>query len=322
MSGRKGTVRGMAGALVLLWATGGGWAQTTPLPDGKAAARVNGEVITMAQLEAMVKHVGASALTQPEPLRKQQQQVVLAGLIDEMLFHQFLKQHAPPLDPQELDARMHDLVKQLGEQNKSLADFGREWNQTPQQVRDNVATLLQWDHYARPRVTDEQMETFYRENKDMFDNVRVHAAEIMLHVPAQNGATVRGEAKQRLTQLRERLVKNELDFAEAAKQYSQGPTREQGGDLGEFPHVKIGGVGILPEPLLQTAFSLPPGQISDVLETEDGVHLLKIIERKPGVSSDYNKIKEDVRSMCIDEMKQTTIQSLRQSAKIETFLPQ
>ena len=120
-----------------------------------------------------------------------------------------------------------------------------------------------------------------------------------------------------MAKLREEIVNNKKDFALAAKEFSQGPTRDQGGDLDWFPHIK----GVLPEPLLHTAFSLPPGQISDVLESELGIHILKVVERKPGEPSDFTKIKEQVRQLCIEEMQQVVLQQLRQSAKIENYLP-
>jgi hypothetical protein len=317
MRGRKGTVWGTTGALVLLGVSGSLFAQAPKLGDGKAAASVNGEIITMAALEAMLKQDGPMPVALPESVRKQQQQVALSALIDEVLLKQFLKQNTQPIDPKELDARMGELVSGLQLQNKSLADFCRERNQSPQQIKDSLAAALQWRLYAGARISEQQVERYYLENKDMFDKILVHAAEIMLHVPAQAGQPARDELKARLAQLREKLLKKEVDFALAAKQYSQGPTKDQGGDLDWFPHIK----GVLPEPLLQTAFSLQPGQISDVLESELGIHLLKVIERKPGEPSDFNKIKEEVRQLCIEEMQQVELQQLRQSAKIEIYLP-
>jgi parvulin-like peptidyl-prolyl isomerase len=317
MRGRKWTVRGMTGTLVLLWASGGVFGQTSGLAGSKPAASVNGEVITMAELEAALKQDGPMPVALPESVRKQQQQVALSALIDEALLRQFLKQNAPPIKNQELDARMSDLAAGLKLQNKTLADFCRERNQTLEQLKANLAAALQWRAYASSRINEQQIEQYYRENKDMFDKVLVHAAEIMLHVPAQAGQSAREEAKARLAKLREEIVNNKKDFAQVAKEFSQGPTKDQGGDLDWFPHVK----GVLPEPLLQTAFSLQPGQISDVLESELGIHILKVIERKPGEPSDFNKIKEEVRQLCIEDMQQAVLQQLRQSAKIENYLP-
>ncbi len=317
MRERKWTVRGTTGTLVLLCAAGGALGQAPGLAGSKPAASVNGEIITFAELDALLKQEGPMPVALPESVRKQQLQVALSALIDEVLLRQFLKQNTPAIEPKELDARMHDLVDSLRLQNKALADFCRERNQTPQQVKNSLAAALQWRLYASARINDQQVEKYYLENKDMFDKILVHAAEIMLHVPAQAGQNAREETKARLAQLREKIVKNEMDFALAAKQFSQGPTKDQGGDLDWFPHIK----GVLPEPLLQTAFTLPPGQISDVLDSELGVHLLKVIERKPGEPSDFNKIKEEVRQLCIEEMQQQELQQLRQAAKIEIYLP-
>jgi parvulin-like peptidyl-prolyl isomerase len=307
----------MTGTLVLLWASGGVFGQAPGLAGSKPAASVNGEVISMAELEAALKQDGPMPMALPESVRKQQQQVALSALIDKELLRQFLKQNTPPIDAKELDARLGDLAAGLKLQNKTLADFCRERNQNLGQLKADLAAALQWNAYAGARINEQQVEQYYRENKDMFDKVLVHAAEIMLHVAAQAGQTAREDAKARLAKLREEIVNNKKDFALAAKEVSQGPTRDQGGDLDWFPHIK----GVLPEPLLQTAFSLQPGQISDVMESELGIHILKVIARNPGEPSDYNKIKEQVRQLCIEEMQQVVLQQLRQSAKIENYLP-
>jgi peptidyl-prolyl cis-trans isomerase C len=309
----------MTGTLVLLCSTGSVFAQIPSGGGGKAAASVNGEIITMAELEAVIKQDGPMAVPLPESERKQHQQTVLSALIDTALLKQFLKQQ-PPIDPKEIDQHMGEFVAALQKENKTLADFCRQYNQTPAQIKDSLAAAFQWRAYAGTRISDQQVLAYYQENKDMFDKVLVHAAEIMLHVPAQASRAEREQAKARLAQLREDIVGKKIDFAAAAQQYSQGVTKSQGGDLGTFPHLK-GSLSPLPEPLMQAAFALPPGQISEVLESEWGVHLLKVIERKPGEPSDFNTLKETARQLCIEEMQQSILQSERQKAKIEIYLP-
>ena len=321
MSGRKWTVRGMTGTFVLLCAAGGVFAQGTSLDGAKPAASVNGEIITMAELEAMLKQEGPAALAIPESVRKQQQQAALAALVDKTLLKQFLKTNAPPIEPKELNNRLHDLVSGLQREGKTFADFCRERNQTPEQVKEDIAAVLQWRTFALSKITDQQVEQYYKDNKDMFDQVQVHAAEIMFRVPSQAQPQEWEQAKQRLAQLREKLVNKEMDFALAAKQYSQGITRDAGGDLDWFPHLR--GMGFMPEPLLDAAFApqMQPGQISDVIVTDAGVHILKIIDRKAGQPSDFNKLKEVAHQLCIEDMQRRVLDQLRQSAKIENYLP-
>jgi parvulin-like peptidyl-prolyl isomerase len=313
MRGRKWTVRGVSGSLVLLCAAGGVVGQTTPETGSKPAAIVNDEPISMSVLEAMLKQDGPMPVAVPESARKQQMQVALSALINEALMRQFLKKNAPPVEPKDVDARMSDLAAGLKQQNKSLADFCRDSRQTPEQIRASITAFLQWNAFARSRISDQEVEKYYHDNKDLFDKIQVHAAEIMLRVQTPADKAEKERAKAQLEALRAKILKNEITFGQAAKQYSQGPTKDQGegGDLEWFPHLK----GILPESLLQAAFTLPPGQVSEVLESDYGVHLIKVMERKPGEPSDFNKIKEDVRQMRIEEMQQEILKDLRQSAE-------
>jgi peptidyl-prolyl cis-trans isomerase C len=313
----------MAGTLVLLGAVGGLFGQTTPDAGSKPAAIVNGEPIAMSVLEAMLKQDGPMAVAVPESVRKQQMQGALSALINEALMRQFLKKNAPQIDSKDVDARMSDLAAGLKQQNKSLADFCRDSKQTPEQIRTNITAVMQWNAYSRSRISDQDVEKYYHDNKDFFDKIQVHAAEIMLRMSPQGDKAEKERMKAQLTELRAKILKNEISFGQAAKQYSQGPTKDQGegGDLEWFPRLK----GILPDSLLQAAFTLPPGQLSEVLESDYGVHLIKVLERKPGEPSDFNKIKEDVRQFRIEEMQQEILKDLRQSAEkggqIQVLLP-
>jgi len=313
-----GKVRGLAGALLLCAVVGAIGSSAVQGAD-KPAAVVNGEVITVAELEAVLKKEGPMAAPLPEPVRKQHQQEILYALIDEVLMRQFLKQNGPPIDPKEVQARLADLVAGLKMQNKTLADFCRDMNQSEAQVKAGLVAWLQWSAYASKHMSDQDVEKFYVENKDMFDKILVRASEIMLRVPPQSSESEKAQAKTQLADLRAKLLASQdaNAFAEAAKQFSQGPTKAEGGDLDWFPHIK----GILPEGILQTAFSLPPGQISEVIETEAGMHLIKVTDKKPGEPSDFNKMKEDVRQCYIDEMKLSLIRQLRKEAKITINLP-
>ena len=319
MSARMWTIRGVAGTLVLLCAARGAVGQSPGTGGGKPAAIVNGEVITTTELDAMLKKEGPMAVSLPEAVRKQQKQIALAALIDEALMRQFLKQSAPPVDAKEINARMGDLVVALKRQNQTLEEFCRDQNKTVDQIKAGVAAALQWNYYARKNLKDQDLVNYYRENKDLFDKVLVKASEIMLRVPMQGGDSERAQARAQLTELRRKLVEGTppMDFAAAAKQVSQGPTKEQGGDLDYFPHVK----GMLPENVLKAAFTVAPGQISEVIDTEFGVHLIKVVDRKPGEPSDFNKIKEDVRQLCVEDMQQVILQQLRKSAEIKVLLP-
>ena len=77
------------------------------------------------------------------------------------------------------------------------------------------------------------------------------------------------EARSRATEILEKAIKKDADFAQLAGEYSDGPTRDKGGDLGKF------GKGIMDKAFEEAAFRLKKGQISAVVETPFGFHIIK-----------------------------------------------
>jgi parvulin-like peptidyl-prolyl isomerase len=76
------------------------------------------------------------------------------------------------------------------------------------------------------------------------------------------------------------------------------------------------------EPFAKAAFALKVGDISDVVQTDFGYHLIKVTDRKAGTASDFNKIKEEVREMLVEELRVQILAEQRQTAKVEINLPQ
>ena len=69
------------------------------------------------------------------------------------------------------------------------------------------------------------------------------------------------------------------------------------------------------------AFALQIGQVSEVIRTDYGLHLIKVTDRKPGQASEYDKIKEAVREFCIEDLHQQLLVQQRKAAKIDINLP-
>lgn len=317
MRGRTWTVGGMTGTLVLLCAAGAAPAQKTDANE--PAATVNGEVITKGELEAQLKKDGPMAMPLPEAQRKNLKMAKLHQLINDVLLRQFLDKNAPPIEDKAIDACMADLTTHLRQQGKNLIDQCREMNISEAQMRANFATILRWYAYAEKNITEQDLEKCYKDNKDLFDQVRVRVSEIFFHVPTQVPASERELARNRLKELREKIVANQIAFEDAAKQFSNSPTKDQGGDLDWLPHIK-GDLLPIPDNVLETAFALQPGQISDVLDSEFGLYLIKTTQRDPGHPSEFAKIKQAVREFCVDEMKMTILMQLRKSADLKILI--
>jgi parvulin-like peptidyl-prolyl isomerase len=295
---------------------GTGTAVAASPADSKPAAVVNGRAISMAELENALKQGGPSAVAVPDEQRRAAQRQTLVVLIDDMLMQQFLAQNTPTVPDVELDKKLAEMDAGLRKENKSLAEFYHNTGLTETQVRSNIGFTLRWHAYARAHVTDAMVEKYYQDYKDFFDGVTVKASHIVLRVPPTAPAAEQQAARAKLTELREQITSGKLDFAEAAKKNSQCPSAPGGGDIGYFPRKWV-----VDEAFAKAAFAMKVGDVSDVVPSEYGLHLIKVTDRKPGQGSDFTKIKEDVREFCTEDVRQSLLAGMRKEAKIEVNLP-
>jgi peptidyl-prolyl cis-trans isomerase C len=240
----------------------------------------------------------------------------LAFLIDQALMGQFLDKNAKPISAAEVDQKLAEMAAGLRKQGKTIQDLCRETNQQESQLKSIISRNLQWYAYARAHLTDADLENYYRENKDLFDRTTVRVSHILVGLPATATETERAQTRARLADIRAQILAGKVGFADAAKANSQGPTADKGGDLGYIPRKWV-----VEEPFARTAFAMPVGNMSDVVETEFGLHLILVTDRKPGTPSDFAKIKEDVVQICIEDMYMNLLNQLRKTAKVEINLP-
>ncbi|HUT72296.1 MAG TPA: peptidylprolyl isomerase [Desulfatiglandales bacterium] len=108
------------------------------------------------------------------------------------------------------------------------------------------------------------------------------------------------------------------DFAALAREFSQCPSGSRGGDLGYL------GRRQLVKPPEEVAFALPPGQVSDIVETAFGYHLITVIEKRPETLIGYEEIKvklqEYLKQQQVEKQVDLYIEELKGKANVERFL--
>jgi peptidyl-prolyl cis-trans isomerase C len=238
-------------------------------------------------------------------------------LIDGRLWDEYLQKNGPKIDKAEIDKRIAELDAELKKHKKTMEDYYKDSGQTETSLRAGIQAALQWEVIARRKITDADVRRYYDENKDYFDEVLVRASHIVLKVAKGAPEADKKAAREKLEAIRANVVAGKIEFGAAAKLYSQDQTAAEGGDLGTFPRKMV-----MAESIAKVAFALPQGGVSDVVETEFGLHLIKVTERKAGEKpSEFEKIKDAVRDLCSAELQLAVMQDVRQSAKIEINLP-
>ncbi len=304
----------LAGMAGLMAVAGTVRAQTDPKT---VVATVNGHTITLGEVNTVLAahHVDPNSL--PPDKVNQARFEAASMLADGHLWEDYLKKYGPRIDSAVVNQHMADLNSWLKKQNKTWADYLKDTGQTEATVRAGITSILQWEALAEGKVGPDGLKKYYDQYKDFFDGVKVSASYILLRVPANATEADREAARQKLRAIRANVVAGTIDFAEAARRYSQDPTAADGGGLGTFPRKMA-----MPESIARPAFALPVKGISDVVPCDFGVCLILVTDRKPPErQSEYEKVKDEVRDICYGELQLAVMQQLRKEAKIKITLP-
>ncbi|HUR53131.1 MAG TPA: peptidylprolyl isomerase [Gemmataceae bacterium] len=299
-----------------------GYSQTPPQtppaaqPAPTAAATVNGEAIPLAEVDAFIKSkFPVTPLTASQT--RQMRIEIVSDMVDDLLLKQFLSKSGVKADPAEIEQHFKVLSDSLAKKGKTLADFYKETGQTEAQVRDTWTVMIQLAKYVHEQVKDEQVKEYYAANKDHFDRVEVKASHIVVRVSANAPPAERAAAKAKLELIRAEVASGKLDFADAAKKHSQCPSAPQGGDLG---YISRKG-GLVDEAFSKAAFAQKVGEVSPVVETDFGLHLIRVTDRKPGVPSEFEKCVEEVRETFTDDYRTELIAKLRKQGQVQITVP-
>jgi peptidyl-prolyl cis-trans isomerase D len=140
------------------------------------------------------------------------------------------------------------------------------------------------------QVTEEEELAYYEENKSRFnDPERRRASHIMVEVPADASETTRRAAREKAQALARQAAANPAQFAELARQHSQDAgSAGNGGDMGWLAQ------GTWSGPLEQSIFSLNKNQISDVVETPSGFHIIKVTEIHPARTKSLTEVRGQI----------------------------
>ncbi len=163
--------------------------------------------------------------------------------------------------------------------------------QVPEQVKLEFVRFSANDLIMKMQVNEEDSKRFYNENAAKFQGDEKRRASHIL-IGFGPGATpeAKAQAKKKAEEILAEVKKNPAKFAELAKKNSQDPgSAEKGGDLGMF------GRGAMVKAFEDAAYSMKPGQVSDLVQSEFGFHIIKLTEVS-GQAQSYESLKPQIRA--------------------------
>ncbi|MEJ5375349.1 MAG: peptidylprolyl isomerase [bacterium] len=308
-------------------------APSSPTQAGQRAegivARVNNEVIFYSDLEFMGREIFERIRQQTPPERVERElqearRALLERIIDRTLLEQEAERLKVKIMDEEVEASLQNMLKNRGATKEELyVDLARQ-KMSPERFREKlrrelmVARMLDLLVRAHIHVTDKECQEFYEANyKNLTPSAQpvgdaVRLQQIILLVKGSSEKE-KEEKKKLLEEIRKRVLKGE-DFGKLARQYTQGPNPEGGGDCGFFRPGDL-----LPE-LDRVAFSLKPGEVSQVVETHVGYHLLRVMGREEASSKLPDAVKAEIRAKLEEKQFQEEVRKLVESLRKNAFI--
>lgn len=283
---------------------------------GDVAARVNGEPISLTEVKAVL-----DARPSPVALAKDQERAIrkaaLEMLIDDVLMRQFLRQRTAQPNTVDVEKVVEELREALKKQDKTLEQFLRDEKQTEQQLRADVVTDLQWKLFLGARYSEQETKAYFDTHRVFFDKVQVKASHILKKVSGTASQAEKEKIKAYLEGWRASIKNNQSSFEEAARKISDCPSKDRGGDLGYFTYKFM-----VVEPFARAAFSTQVGDISGVVQTDFGMHIIKVNDRTQPEPADFNVMKDVVRKTMAQEqlLFRDILEQQRRAAKIEVLM--
>jgi len=317
---------GLAGTLVLAQNQ-----PAAPAPAGnpdEPVAKVNEKPITRRQLDGVVANDLRMLEQRGTPVTPEQQlgyeRQVLGKLIDQELLVQAASKTPVPDVDKKVDAQIAEIKASFPDPkmfDDQLKKIGRSEEQLRTDVRQmvTVQAFVEATFAGKVKIGDDQIKAFYDEHPDYFEKpAQIRASHILVMVPGDATDEVKKAKRAAIDKARERVTTGKEDFAKVAAEVSECPSKAKGGDLEFF------GKRQMVAEFDKAAFALKTGEISEVVTTQFGFHVIKqtgeqAAEKRP-LDAMKDSIEKFLKKREVDKQLAQFVESERKTAKIEMLL--
>jgi peptidyl-prolyl cis-trans isomerase C len=292
------------------------------LPE--VVARVNGEAVKKADFERMI-HTLEQRAGQQIPAERRDE--ILRGALDQLVVYTLLSQESHnrgiKVEDTEIDQKVQQLRAKFPNEDafsKALAERGMTLDSLKQTARTDlgVTKLMDAEVATEPTPSEQDAKSFYEKNPDRFkQGEKVRASHILIKVDPKAPPAAKQKARAEIDAVLKQ-AKAGGDFAKLAQEHSQDGSAAQGGDLNYFTREQM-----VPE-FATVAFQLKPGEISNVVETQFGYHIIKVVDHQEAKAIPYEQVNAQIKEFLGSQKKQqhanAFIDGLKKKSKIEVLI--
>jgi peptidyl-prolyl cis-trans isomerase C len=294
-------------------------------PAGEIA-RINDTVVLRQDLDREMKLVSLKLARQGRPVNEAQLKRYEKDIRETLINRALLLQQSRDEGIDVKESQVTEALDQFKAAFKDEQDYQnalKEMDFTEAMLKAQmkngltIKSLIDKEVMPSVSVSDKEVRSFYDDNPDLFRKPeQVKASHILIQVPENADAGKKEKALTTIKALKTRIDNGE-NFATLAMEYSEGPSKTKGGDLGFF------GKEQMVPPFAEAAFALEPGQVSDVVETRFGYHLIRVTDRQAEQTMAFNDVKEAISDRLRKEQEGQKIddylKKIKEHADIKRF---
>ena len=293
----------------------------------KIVAVVNDEIITLTEFntafEPYLKNIEDNYKGKDkEAIINQAKESFLKRLVDNLLIEQEAKKAGMGIvikDEEVMDvirdmmakkkSNMEDFKKNLAREGTSLESLKKDIRSQMMRIR-----LLRREIKSKVIVSDEEIGEYYTKKRQDYEGKEaVRLKQIFLAIPAKADKKTKAKIKEEAGQLRKRVLAGE-SFELLAVKYSQGPGAAQGGDIGFIEK------GTIIAAVESVAFNLPMEQVSEVIESGIGFHIIKVVDKKGAGLKPIAAVREEIKTKIEDEKLEKKYEEWITSIRKKSFI--
>jgi peptidyl-prolyl cis-trans isomerase SurA len=266
---------------------------------------VNKDVITLYELNNRIKELtgrtSEEIKAEDEETFIELRRQILESMINEKIAQEKIEELGLQISQADVDVYFENIKKSKNWTQEDLLtelkNDGLSYETYRKQIKDSMEQekLINYEVKSKAVILEGQILKYYQEHPDQYrEDEKVHVAGIILLVQDKENKDELDGLKRKGEEILARLKSGE-DFGALAKEYSQGPGADEGGELGEYDPAE------LDTELKKVIDGLPEGGVSGVIAREAGIQIIKLLKREGGKIKPFEEVRDDIYETIYNE---------------------